>query len=205
MTRTSGVEIFLSVPAPEVEIRQTLLRVGAPSEGEIAELVALGRRELLARGDSLAREGDTLFRVAFVHRGIVRYHVRHPGSGKDITKDLGFAGAFAVSYGSALQGEPARVAISAVEDCVVTTWSWADFIGAFGRNMEWESMRRRLAERMFVRKETRELSFLLDDARGRYEAALRSFPPDLERVPQHVLASYLGITPESLSRLKRRA
>lgn len=190
--------------APDREIRDTLLAIGKPSPAEIAELIALGRRGLLERGESLTREGDTLYRVAFLHRGIVRYHVHHPVVGKDITKDFGFAGQFAVSYGSALQAEPARVAIAAVEDCVLTTWAWSDFIAAFGRSAEWERMRRVFAERMFVRKERRELSFLLQDANERYETALASFPPDLERVPQHLLASYLGITPESLSRLKRK-
>lgn len=140
------------MPAAELEIRQLLMAAGKPAASEVDELVARGRRGLLARGEPLTREGDLPCRAAFIHRGIVRYHVHHPVSGDDITKDFGFAGEFAVSYGSALQGKPAR-RDHAVEDCVLTTWAWADFIAAFGRNLEWERMRRAFAERMYVRKE----------------------------------------------------
>jgi hypothetical protein len=68
------------------------------------------------------------------------------------------------------------VAISAVEDCALTVWPWVDFAATFERDVEWERMRRRFAEMLYVRKENRELAFLLQDAVARYKGALAQFP-----------------------------
>jgi CRP-like cAMP-binding protein len=192
------------VLAHEAEIRRALLAVGKPPAEQLDELIARGKRARLARGQPFIREGDASHRMGFIHTGIVRYHVIAPDSGRDVTKDFNFAGSFTVSYSSAVLRQPARVAISAVEDCVLTVWPWVDFAAAFERDVEWQRMRRRFAEMLYVRKENRELAFLLQDAGARYEGALAQFPGDVARVPQHFLASYLGIAPESLSRLKRR-
>jgi CRP-like cAMP-binding protein len=191
------------VNAPDAEIRAFLRAVGTPPDEQLDEFVGRGRRTLLGKGDFFARLGDAEHRLGFIHSGIVRYHVVGPDNGEDVTKDFGFARSFTVSYGSAVRGQPARVAISAVEDCVLTVWPWGAFTGLLDQHIEWQKMGRRFAESLYVRKENRELAFLLQDARARYDAALADFPPDVARVPQHLLASYLGIAPESLSRLKR--
>jgi hypothetical protein len=57
---------------------------------------------------------------------------------------------------------------------------------------------------LYVRKERREISFLLEDAETRYLEFLRSFPSDAGEIPQYQIASYLGIRPQSLSRLKKK-
>jgi CRP-like cAMP-binding protein len=190
---------------PAQEICAFIRRFAAPPVAELDGLVARGRRGLLAKGDSLARLGDVEHRLAFLHTGVVRYHVVDPDSGADITKDFSFAPSFAVSFGSAVRGQPARVAVSAVEDCVVTLWPARALDELYDQGgIEWQRFGRKIAEQLYVRKEERELAFLTADADARYDAMLASFPPAVTRIPQHLLASYLGITPESLSRLKRR-
>lgn len=128
-----------------------------------------------------------------------------PTTGEDVTKDFGFTGSFAVSYGSAVTHQPARVAVTAVEDCAVTLWPYSAFDGMRSRHVEWQCVGRSVAELLYVRKENRELSFLLEDAKTRYERAQRELSPEFSRIPKHLLASYLGVTPESFSRLQRSA
>src|SRR4051794_33208275 len=142
------------------------------------ELVSSGRRLVLAKNEPFVRIGDANHRLAFIHRGILRYHVITP-DGLDVTKDFGFPRSFAVSFGSAVQGKPARVAISAVEETAVTIWPFGVFVAMAERDVEWQKIARRLAEALYVRKEDREFAFLLQDARARYDAALAMFPPDL--------------------------
>src|SRR6185369_14077385 len=108
------------------------------------------------------------------------------------------AGTFAGSFGSALRNVPAEVAVTAVERSVLTVWPFARSRELFAQNVEWERFGRRLAEMLYLRKERRELDFLLLDATGRFEAARRELGDAFGRIPRHLLASYLGIAPESL-------
>jgi hypothetical protein len=187
---------------PEDDIRAAIWRFAKPPSEQVDTFIARGRRAHLAKGEPLCRLGDKEHRVAFLHTGIVRYHViSHDG--EDVTKDFGFAPWFASSFGSAVRGVPARVAIAAVEDCAITVWPFDVVRSLYPEEIEWERFGRRVAELLYVRKEDRELAFLTQSAEQRYLSALTAFPPDLERVPQHMLATYLGIAPESLSRLKR--
>jgi CRP-like cAMP-binding protein len=142
--------------------------------------------------------------VAFLHSGIVRYHVIHPETGDDVTKDFSFGPQFSMSFGSLVREQPARVAVSAVQDCVVTLWPARAWLDAVNGNIEWQKLGRKFAERLYVRKEDREIAFLIQSAQERYDALLAGFPPDVEQIPQHFLASYVGVAPESLSRLKKR-
>lgn len=190
---------------PAGEIRAYVKQFASPPRDEIDDFIARGRRALLAKGEALTELGSTTHRLAFLHTGIVRYHVIVPSTGEDVTKDFNFAPSFAVSFGSAVRRQPARVAVTAVEDCAVTVWGADALTQLFDSGgVEWQRFGRRVAEQLYVRKEDRELAFLTEDANARYDAMLTQFAPVAARIPQHLLASYLGITPESLSRLKRR-
>jgi CRP-like cAMP-binding protein len=189
---------------PEDQIHAYIARFAAPPRELVDSFIAKGRRQLLSKGEAFMRLGETEHRVAFLHSGIVRYHVMHPETGEDVTKDFSFPLGLALSFGSAVRDQPARVAVSAVQDCAVTVWPASAWFQAMSEHIEWQKLGRKLAERLYVRKEDREIAFLMQNADERYEALLALFPPDIERIPQHLLASYLGVTPESLSRLKKR-
>jgi len=89
-------------------------------------------------------------------------------------------------------------------DCAATVWPYQTFRSMLDRDRAWERFGRRAAEMLYARKERRELSFLVRSAAERYRELLAEFPQANEVIPQHMVAAYLGIEPESLSRLKRR-
>jgi hypothetical protein len=190
--------------APEDQIRAYLARFASPPRELVDTFIAKGRRSLLSKGKPLVRLGESDHRVAFLHSGIVRYHLIHPETGEDVTKDFSFAPQFSMSFGSLVREQPARVAVSAVQDCAVTLWPGRAWIETINGNIEWQKLGRKFAERLYVRKEDREIAFLLQSADERYDALLAGFPPEVELIPQHFVASYVGVAPESLSRLKKR-
>jgi len=190
--------------APAEQIRSYLARFSSPPADLVDAFIAKGRRALLAKGEPFIRLGETEHRLAFLHSGIVRYHLIHPETGDDVTKDFSFAPGFSLSFGSAIREQPARVAITAVQDCAVTLWPASAWFQAVNSHVEWQKLGRKFAERLYLRKEDREIAFLIQSADERYDALSTIFPQEIERIPQHFLASYMGVAPESLSRLKKR-
>ncbi len=184
-----------------MDIEAYIRRFAAPPAAEIAALVAAARPRRLDTGQDFCALGQERHELAFVHEGILRYYVVR-ADGEEATKDFSFAGSFAVSYGSAVSGRPAEVAIAAVTPCRLDVWPFASVARLNERHPEWQTFLRRVAEMLYVRKERREIAFLLDDAATRYRAMLRDFPQAAD-IPQHYLASYLGIRPQSLSRIKK--
>jgi CRP-like cAMP-binding protein len=190
--------------SPEEDIRSYLRRFAAPPEAQVDAFISAGRRRLLAKGAFFTETGDTNLELGFLHSGIVRYCVSVAASGEDVTKDFSAAPSFILSFASAVRDEPARVAICAVEECVLTHWPFRMFQELFDRDVEWQKLGRKVAEWLYIRKEDRELAFLLLTPEERYDALLAEFASVVDRIPQHLLASYVGIAPESLSRLRRR-
>jgi CRP-like cAMP-binding protein len=184
-----------------MDIAEAIRRFAEPPADEIAALVAAGRPRLLHAGEDFCRIGQEKHEVAFIHEGVLRYYLLLP-DGDSATKDFSFPGGFAVSYGSAVMDEPAAVGVAAVTPCKLTVWPYSAFDARYRRHPEWGLFGRRIAEMLYVRKERREISLLTETAEERRLGMLRAFPQAAE-IPQHFLASYLGIRPQSLSRLKK--
>jgi CRP-like cAMP-binding protein len=184
-------------------IAATLGRLADLPLADIEQLVAKGRSHVLDPGQSFCHLEQTAHEVGYIQVGIVRYFTILP-DGTESTKDFSFKGNFTVSFGSAALQRPAEVAIDAVVRTELLVWPYQTLIDLYDSNMEWQKVGRRIAELLYVRKEQRELSFLLLDAEARYRQMLAQFGAQAEAIPQYFLASYLGIQPQSLSRLRRR-
>ncbi len=170
---------------------------------DIERFVAKGRIRVLEPGDSFCRLGQQSHEVGFIQAGIVRYLVTLP-DGNESTKDFSFKGTFTLSFGSAALQRPAEVAIAAVVRTELLVWPYRVLLDLYDSDMQWQKVGRRVAELLYVRKEQRELSFLLLDAEARYRQMRAQFGAEADAIPQYFLASYLGVQPQSLSRLRRR-
>jgi CRP-like cAMP-binding protein len=184
-------------------IARTILALGGPPLEQIAAFVRMGRAIDLKKGEPFEDFGATAHRLGFVHAGLLRYHVID-ARGADVTKDFALAGSFCASFGSALRGAPAEVAISAVVDARLTVWPFARATALYAEHPGWERFGRKVAELLYLRKERRELDLLRLSAAERHESARRELGEAFAILPRHLLASYLGIAPESLSRLRKR-
>ena len=170
---------------------------------DIDSLVSKGRHRVLEAGQAFCRLGQHRHEVGFIQSGIVRYFALS-ADGEDATKDFGLNGSFTLSFGSAALAQPAQVAIEAVVRTELLVWPYQVFLDLYESDIEWQKAGRRIAELLYIRKEQRELSFLQQDAETRYRILRAQFGIEVDAIPQYFLASYLGIRPQSLSRLKRR-
>lgn len=180
------------------------LRLANPPMTDIERLVSQGKHRRLTSNDDFCQLGQTHHELAYIKSGCVRYYVTLP-DGEEATKDFSFAGTFALPFGSAAVRRPAQVAIAAVVPTELVVWPYQALLELYESHPEWQKVGRRVAEFLYVRKEQRELSFLLMDAQTRYTAMREQFGAQIDSVPQYLLASYLGIRPQSLSRLRKQA
>jgi CRP-like cAMP-binding protein len=194
----------MKIASPTEEITTFIARFATPPADQVSAFIGQSRRSLIAKGASLVDIGDVTHPLYFIHSGTIRYMIILPDTGQDVTKDFSFAPTFAASFGSSVRAQPAQVGIVALTDCVVSIWPLRALTDLFDTHIEWQKLGRRLAEFLYLRKENREIAFLTQTVEQRYDALANAFPVQIDSVPQLHLASYLGVTPESLSRLKAR-
>lgn len=179
------------------------LRALAPfDDQEIAMgLEVVGPREL-HRGEHLLRAGDPAIDVSVVVRGLAREYFLMEG-GIERTKAFVLAGHITGSLADLISGAPSMAYIVVDEPTRVLTTSYARYRELAARSAAWARLGRSALERILLRKAEREYELLGLDAGARYEVFRRRFPGLESRVAARHVASYLGITPVHLSRLRK--
>jgi len=152
-----------------------------------------------------AEYGKVCDKVAFIVTGAVRYF--HVIDGQDITGYFSFENEFASSYKSYLKREPSVNYIQALEDTRLITFTRDDMEQMLQNPLlayKMEHFGRTIAEYYLCCYEDRVTSFITQTPEERYLNLLSTGREILQRMPQHYIANFLGITPVSLSRIRRR-
>lgn len=175
---------------------------GVPEE-EWLKLFAKAKEKKLKAGDYFLMAGDVPRYIGFVASGLLRLYYIDP-QGKDITKHFAPENTAAISYSAFLQREESRFFIQAMEDTTLYLIDYQTYSDLLKGHPCWHVVARKLAELLFIIKEKREAELLMQDARERYLNFINEYPDIERRVNQYHIASYLNITPESLSRIRSR-
>lgn len=147
--------------------------------------------------------GDVPTTFAFVVEGLLYQHYAGPG-GDMVVKYFFQENRIAASVSATLLGEPSRFTISAIEDSTVLEYDFAGFRKLVGSFPDIAAFYIRYMEtHWIIEKEPGEISFRHDDAMKRYRDFITKDPQLHKRLKQHHIAAWLGITPESLSRLRK--
>ncbi len=157
----------------------------------------------LRAGDFFLKPGDCSGKAGFVIDGICRQYYLDK-KGREHTKYFQTKGVTAIAFAEAIQKIPSRVFIEAVVDTQIIEMRHPEWIDLFNLNLDTNILARRIAETYFVEKDQREWEFLHLTAKGRYQRFLDKFEAVSHLIPQQHIASYIGITPESLSRILNR-
>ena len=155
----------------------------------------------LAKHQHFVREGDVSSKIAFLESGIVRAYFTNR-QGQEYNKQF-FVGPSSIgSYGSLLTGKPVLIPQQALSDCILWTADYRFITRYYDDFPDLERLARKIAEYYFLEKEKKELEIVLLDAVERYRIFRQEFPGVEQQVPQYHIASYLGITPVQLSRIR---
>ena len=173
-----------------------------PISAEEKQLITeLSMIKSFKKGMVLLKEGKLSIDRYFVLKGCLRtYYLK---DGEEKTTEF-FTEFQALNPPSAMDRSPSPYYISCVEDCVLLISNPDADVIAFTRFPKFEMMCRVLTEKLIAKKQLEFDQFKTSSPEERYVQLLEARPELFQRVPLHQLASYLGITPQSLSRLRAR-
>ncbi|MBU7584104.1 MAG: Crp/Fnr family transcriptional regulator [Nostoc sp. TH1S01] len=180
-------------------VLQTLVNIPAD---ELAKLSRVFQPRTLKAGDFLIQAGEIPSEIGFVVSGILRlYYVN--SAGNEFTKSFCPENHFVTAYSALILKQPAQFFIEALEDSLLLVIDYIEYTQLCAENSCWQAINHKLVEALFIKKEKREAELLLDDATTRYRKFLIEYPDLEHRVKQYHIASYLGISPVSLSRIRK--
>ncbi len=162
------------------------------------------RLRVLKKKENLISEGEICSKIGFFTRGYFRFfHIDI--NGNEITTDFHFSPGFITSYTSFLTESPSRTNVQALEPMEVMEISKASLYSLYNKYPMIERLGRLMAEYVFITSERHLLMILNQTAETRYRLLLDKYPHFVNRIPLQYIASYLGITQETLSRMRKSA
>lgn len=150
----------------------------------------------------LLEEGKVAEKLYLIRKGCLRLFFYNEG--KDITFQFFFEGDFVASFDSLYKRMPSLFYLESIEPTELTAIRREDFYNLINNNLSFRQLyEEKLIDRFHAYQQLF-LSRIKNTPQQRYEELLKEYPNIIQRVPQHYIASYLGITPVSLSRIRNR-
>lgn len=171
------------------------------SEEEWEEQKSFLQVRTIAKNEFIIREGQIEKGYHFVNYGSFR--VFNLVKDKEITTNFFFTGSVATDYWSLIKQKPAFENIQALEDSELITMPFEKASLLYDTGLNYQRFGRLMAEQSFAAIYLRQQELLTLNPKERYLRLINKRPKVIERIPQHFIASYLGITPEYLSRIRR--
>lgn len=140
--------------------------------------------------------------VSFIAKGVIRFYI--PGEESDLTFGFLFENEFVTGYDSLLSGLPSEYQIETLTETLLWRISKKDLDEVYKKTVNGNIIGRKMAESMFLIKSKREISLLNQTAEERYLSLFRDRPNLLQQIPLKYIASYIGVTPQALSRIRKR-
>jgi CRP-like cAMP-binding protein len=164
-----------------------------------AQIVKFRKRDLLLEENQINRY------LYMMKEGVVRSYVTDT-EGKDYTKSFYCAKYqdFASSFSSFMFQEPSKYFLEAIVDTEVWAWHYSYIFDKLANDFRFYRFFRHCTDKLYVRFEEKEISSLRHTPEERYILFKQKHPDLITIIPLQHLASFLGITPETLSRIRKR-
>lgn len=182
--------------------RNYLTAKGTFTAAELAQLEAAATPQHLKRREHLLRQGEVCHSIAFIVRGCLRLY-RLDEAGEEHSLRFAVENWWINDAESFRTGLPAQGNIDALEDTQVLLWARADWERLKQEIPAFFALDSHLAGRNLEAQINRLYAALSDPAEVRYQAFVKAFPTFYQRIPLRLIASYLGVTRETLSRIRK--
>lgn len=182
-------------------LRQRLHELAPLTDDQWLRFASIVEPVSYSKHDFLIQAGQLENYIHYIAKGMVRLSLNNDG--KDISLDFIFSHNFVSAYSSFLTGQASAFTIQALTDVQTYRFSRTNLSYLYDESHQAERIGRVIAEQAFLRKTSREVLFLTSTAKQRYVQLLEQNPILVQTISVKHLASYLGIEPESLSRIRR--
>ena len=182
---------------------QYILQFSELSKASWQAFSILFSKQALPKHSYLASAGRVEHQIAFLAKGTVRSFYRD-ASGAEYTKTFHVPYSFIGAYSSITTGQVNQIYVQALEDCIILAADYRKVELLYDQFAGLERIARKLAENYFMVKEQREIELVLLNASQRYRLFQQEYPGLENRIPQYHIASYLGISPTQLSRIRAK-
>jgi len=184
------------------ELADYILKFGDLNQQQMDLILSKTQTLELQKNDYLSEAGKVPKYLGFVSEGVFRFNY-YNNEGQDITRYFIEENNFVTDYPKFVEQSVATEYVQAVTDCKLLVFSKTDWdeIGNF--IVGWESISGKIETHCLTNSLERRSPLVAEDATNRYLSFLENFPTILNRVPLSYVASYLGMTQQSLSRIRK--
>ncbi len=184
------------------QILHSIKSIVSLNETEENAFVKILEVKQFKKKDFLLQEGQVCNKISFINIGCMRsfYNVE----GVENTVQFFFTNSWYTDYASFLTGQPTVENMQAIEPCEVIQIKKTDLYHLYNSHPVFDRVGRMMAENAFLSISKLNQMLTNEEPEQRYLNLLSQRPELVQRIPQHYIASYLGIKPESLSRIRKR-
>ena len=184
------------------QLRQQINKIIDLTDEEFDYFTTFAKLKKLRRKELVLTEGEVCRHAYFVKTGCLRYF--YTVQGEQHTGQFFFESAWYADYESFLSGQPSRQNIEALENTEIIMIPKTALEKLYQEVPKFEKFGRLMAEKAFMGLRQRTEMITNQSPEERYLNLIKQRPKLIERIPQHYIASYLGVKPQSLSRIRKR-
>ncbi|MDY0781546.1 Crp/Fnr family transcriptional regulator [Tenacibaculum sp. IB213877] len=184
------------------EIKNFINNIYPMSDSDWSLFSSKLHKEKLKKNSTLIKIGVIENYLSFISEGIVRLYI--PQEESDLTFGFLFKNEFVTAYDSFITQTPSHYQIETLTNSTLWRISFKDLQEVYKETENGNLIGRKMAEKMFLIKSKREISLLSKTAEQRYLDLFLERPRLLKQIPLKYIASYIGVTPQALSRIRKR-
>jgi CRP-like cAMP-binding protein len=184
------------------QIRKAIAQLIKVSEQELDDFLGRAIVKNFKRQEIISRPNAVPNEIFFINQGLIRLLVTDK-EGTEHTLYFALENQFIADYSSFIQNKPSHYALQTVEETQLVVLPRSAIEWGYKHLQEGQKLGRLIAEFYFIYQDSRITNTYINTPKERYDNITKIFPNIHNRVPQHMIASYLGITSVHLSRLKK--